>query len=72
MTDYINQNIFYFGGQGVCTLILIWANASQLISAKYFSITLKKYQALVSYSMNMTKVIKFIIISLDAYTGFLL
>lgn len=37
-------------------MILIWSNVSQLISAKYFSVTLKKYQALVSYSMKKTKV----------------
>lgn len=59
--DYLEQeiykDIFYFGGQGFSTFLLIWVNISQAANARQFSFTLKRYQSLVSYEMNKRKVL---------------
>lgn len=57
LDDDIFKIIFYFAGQGFTTFLLIWANFSQIINARQFSFTLKRYQTLVSYQMNRTKVL---------------
>jgi hypothetical protein len=58
--DYLEQeiykDIFYFGGQGLSSFLLIWVNISQLMNARQFSFTLARYQNLVSYQMNKKKV----------------
>lgn len=56
INDDIYKDVFYFGGQGFSTFLLIWVNISQALNARQFSFTLKRYQSLVSYQMNRTKV----------------
>jgi hypothetical protein len=57
LNEDIYQDIFYFGGQGLSTFLLIWVNISQVMNARQFSFTLARYQSLVSYQMNKGKVI---------------